>query len=330
MIQKAFAYLLKNQVIFALVLICGVWFVIQIREILLSLFLSYIIMAAVLPIVQFLRKRKVPKLLSVLIPYFSITLLLFILIFPLVPFVAQQIESLITGFPKYLGHSANLFGIDFDPKQLQGYLNNQLAQLSSSAIQVTTRVFGGIFSMITIFIISLYLLLYNDSFKRFIARLFHHNDREKVLSTVSLVNDKLGAWLQGQMFLCFFIGFITWIALTIIGLPFALPLALLAGILEIVPTLGPTLSAIPATIVALTIAPTMAIVVVATYILIQMLENQLLVPKIMERAVGLNPVVVILSVTIGANLMGIVGALLAIPFVTFLIVIYQSVEAQKE
>jgi predicted PurR-regulated permease PerM len=202
--------------------------------------------------------------------------------------------------------------------------------LSSSAIQVTTRVFGGIFSMITIFIISLYLLLYNDSFKRFIARLFHHNDREKVLSTVSLVNDKLGAWLQGQMFLCFFIGFITWIALTIIGLPFALPLALLAGILEIVPTLGPTLSAIPATIVALTIAPTMAIVVVATYILIQMLENQLLVPKIMERAVGLNPVVVILSVTIGANLMGIVGALLAIPFVTFLIVIYQSVEAQKE
>ena len=101
-------------------------------------------------------------------------------------------------------------------------------------------------------------------------------------------------------------------------------MALLAGLLEVVPTLGPTLSAIPATIVALTISPTMAIVIILTYILIQMLENQLIVPKIMERAVGLNPVIVILGVSIGANLMGIVGALLSIPFISFVIVLYQS------
>lgn len=142
---------------------------------------------------------------------------------------------------------------------------------------------------------------------------------------VSLVNEKLGSWLQGQAILSLFIGLITWIALTLLGIPFALPLALLAGMLEVVPTLGPTLAAIPAVIVALTISPTMAVVVAATYILIQMLENQLLVPKIMERAVGLNPVIVIVGVSIGANLLGVVGALLAIPFISFCIVIYKAI-----
>lgn len=286
-------------------------------------------MAAVLPITQFLRKRRVPKLLAVLIPYFSIALLFFLMIIPLIPFVIQQIDALIMGFPKYLDQSAKFIGFKLDPKALQGYFNGQLSNLSSSAIAVTTQVFGGIFTLITIFIVSLYLLLYNDDFKRKFSRLFHRQHHDKVLNTLSLVNEKLGAWLQGQIILSFSIGFITWIALTLLGVPFSLPLALLAGILEVVPTLGPTLSAIPAVIVALTISPTLAIVVVATYILIQMLENQLLVPKIMERAVGLNPVVVILGVTIGANLMGVVGALLSIPFISFIMVIYKSLEAQK-
>ena len=93
MLQRFYEYLLKNQVIFALCIIFFVWFVFQIREIIFSLFLSYIIMAAILPIVNFLRKRRVPKLLAVLIPYFVILLLLVILIIPLVPFVLQQFKS---------------------------------------------------------------------------------------------------------------------------------------------------------------------------------------------------------------------------------------------
>ena len=146
---------------------------------------------------------------------------------------------------------------------------------------------------------------------------------------MSLVDEKLGAWLQGQVILSLSIALLTWTALMILSIPFALPLAILAGILEIVPTLGPTLSAIPAVVVALTISPTTAVVIVITYVLIQALEGQLLVPKIMERAVGLNPVVVILGVTIGANLMGLVGALLSVPFISFMMVIYKSLEAQK-
>jgi predicted PurR-regulated permease PerM len=329
MLQKFYDYLLKNQVIFAVVLIFLVWFLFLIRSIILSLFLSYIIMAAVLPITMFLRKIKIPKTLAVLIPYFTIILLLFILIIPLVPFVMEQLKSLILGFPNYLNQVINIFGFKVDPKHIQGYLDSQSNTISSNALQVTTTLFGGLFTLITVFIISLYLLLYNDSFKKNFAKLFHRDQHEKVLRTVSLVNDKLGAWLQGQIILSFVIGIVTWIALMLLGIPYALPLALLAGILEIVPTLGPTLAAIPAVIVAFSISPTMALVIIATYILIQTLEAQLLVPKIMQRAVGLNPVIVILGVTIGANLMGLVGALLSVPFISFIVVIYKSLEVQE-
>lgn len=329
MLQRFYEYLLKNQVIFALCIIFFAWFVIQIREIILSLFLSYIIMAALLPIATFLRKKRVPKVLAVLIPYFVILLILVILIVPLVPFIMEQLKALIVGFPKYLNQFAKIFGMKIDLNQIQGYLNGQLNTIGSNAFLVTTTVFGGVFTSITVFIVSLYLLLYNDSFKKNFAKLFHRNQQEKVLNTVSLVNEKLGAWLQGQIILSASIGLLTWIALLLLNFPFALPLAILAGVLEVVPTLGPTLSAIPAIIVALTISPTMALVIVATYILIQTLEGQLLVPQIMKRAVGLNPVAVILGVTIGANLMGIVGALLSIPFISFIIVLYKSVEEQK-
>jgi predicted PurR-regulated permease PerM len=108
---------------------------------------------------------------------------------------------------------------------------------------------------------------------------------------------------------------------------YALPLALLAGFLEIIPTIGPILSAVPAVIVALTVSPTMALVVIGIYLVIQLAENNLVVPKIMQHAVGLNPVVIIIAILVGAELLGITGALLSLPFVSFVTVIFNSLES---
>jgi predicted PurR-regulated permease PerM len=187
-------------------------------------------------------------------------------------------------------------------------------------------VFGGVFSVFTILIVAFYFLLYNEKLKHTIAGFFKKKDREDVYDVLGQVDDKLGRWFRGQLALGVVIGSMTFAALSILGLPFALPLAVLAGILEAIPTLGPVISGVPAVIVALTISPTLALLVVITYIVIQMLENNLIVPKIMQHAVGLNPVLVILGVMVGANLMGVLGALLSIPFISFLIVLYTSLE----
>ncbi|MBI5122795.1 AI-2E family transporter [Candidatus Roizmanbacteria bacterium] len=329
MLHTFIKYLLRNQLLFILFLIASAWFLIQIRDIIVSIFLSYIIMAAVLPSVEFLKRKRVPSVLAVLIPYTAIIIAIFLLIVPLVPFTVEQIQSLLTKFPQFIDRSATTFGFQIDKTQLQQYLNNEFTALSQNAVDFTTKIFGGIFSVITIFVVSFYLLMYSDNFKKFTANLFHDGSRAYIEKTLDQINEKLGAWLRGELVLMFFIGLFSWIGLTILGMPYALPLALMAGLLEIVPTLGPILSAIPAAIVAFTISPTMAITVIVLYTLIQALENQLLVPKIMQKAVGLNPVLVILSVMIGANLMGIAGALLAIPFVSFLIVVINSFEGRK-
>lgn len=283
-------------------------------------------MASILPFVNFLRKKGLPKLPAVVIPFVTMLSLIVLLIIPLISFVIEQIQTLITRFPFYMKQALVALNLTYDVNQIQSYLTNQSNNFSGSAFSVTSQVFGGLFSFLMIFIVSFYLLLYYDEFKKLISKLFHKDKRATVLSTLDEINIKLGAWLRGQILLCGFIGLFSWIALKALGIPYDIPLALLSGILEVVPTLGPIISAVPAVIVALTISPSLAVTVIVAYILIQLVENNILVPKVMEKAVGLNPVAVILAVLIGANLIGISGALLAIPLVTFILVILKSLE----
>lgn len=324
MAQKFIDYLLKNQVIMALVLIVLGWVIIHTRGVLVSIFISYILMAALLPFVQFLVRKGLPKIIAALIAFIGILTLLILLIFPLISFFGSQIQSLIVGFPTYIDQSAKTLGFNVNSLQLQSYFARELDNIGSNAFFVTRQVFGGLFSTLTIIIVSFYLLLDHDTFKKWIARFFHREDRSRVLETLREVDDKLGAWLRGQIFLSVAIGVTTWIILSILGLPNALPLALLAGMLEVIPTLGPILAAIPAIIVALTISTPLAIAVIIAYTFIQLLENNILVPKIMQRAVGLNPIIVIIAVTTGASLMGVSGALLSIPFISFIVVLFNS------
>lgn len=328
MAHRFFSYLLKNQVIFALFLIVAGWFLFQTRGIITSIFLAYIINASLLPLVKFLRHKGVPHFLSVLLPFLGILIIIFLIVFPLIPFIVDQVKALLTNLPLYVKRAADVLGLALDANQIQAYVAREINSIGRNAFSVTSRVFGGLFSTLTVLVVSFYLILYHDKFKRNVAQLFHKNDRERVVNTLSQVDDKLGAWLRGQLLLSLFIGVITWFALSIIGLPYAVPLAILAGIFEIVPTIGPIISAIPAIIVALTVSPPLAVIVTVIYIGIQMAENNFLVPKIMQRAVGLNPVVVILAVMIGANLMGVIGALLSVPFVSFLIVLFNSLNEE--
>lgn len=330
MAQRLINYLLRNQVILALVLIILGWFFLETKTIFVSIFISYIIMAALLPFVNFLRRRGLPKILAVVLAYSIVLFFIFLLIFPLIPFFVSQVQSLILGFPVYLDQSARTLGFEMNPEQVQSYIGQEIENIGANAFFVTQQIFGGLFSTLTIFIVSFYLLLDHDTFKHAAAKLFHKEYRERVYETLQLVDVKLGAWLRGQMFLSVFIGVLTWVVLTVLGLSeTALPLAVIAGILEIIPTLGPIIAAIPAVIVALTISPGLAIAVVIAYTFIQLLENNVLVPKIMEHAVGLNPIIVILAVMTGAHLMGVTGALLSIPFVSFVIVLLHSVRAKE-
>lgn len=316
-------YILHNHFLAALCVLALGWFVVSMRYIFVALFISYIIMAALSPMVEFLKRRKLPKSLAVGVSYISALLFITVLIVPLIPFFSAQIQALFTNFPLYLDKSAEAIGFTISTAQVQDFVNSELSSIGKNAIFLTTQVFGGLLSLLTILVVSFYLMLDHARIKSSIGDLFPEY-RKEVVATLVLIDEKLGAWVRGQIVLCIFIGVLTWIVLTILGVPFALPLAVIAGLLEIIPTLGPIISAVPAVIVTLAVAPSLTIFVIITYFLIQLLENNLLVPKIMQKAVGLNPVIIIIAVIFGSELMGILGALISVPLMSMLVIIYHS------
>lgn len=322
-------YLRQNHFLTTLILLLIAYFVFLVKDVLILVFISFIIMATLSPAVDFLESKKIPKVLAALIAYLITLAIIFSIIIPLVPFFAQQIQSLFSSFPKYLNQIGSSLNMSLGDTQANSFLGDEASLLSKNAFSVTSRVFGGLFSVVTVLVVSFYLLLEKEEIRKGLVNLFPKHVQDNARKTVRLIEEKLGAWFRGQLILCFSIGFLTWLVLTLLGLNFALPLAVIAGLLEIVPTIGPIVSAIPAIIVALTVSPSIAIIVVLSYLIIQALENNLLVPKIMQKAVGLNPIVIILAVITGTRLIGIIGALLAIPFLAMMIIIFKSLKPEN-
>lgn len=317
-------YVLNNHILITVLIIALGMFLLEIKNILVTVFLSYIIMAALNPFVRSLRKFRVPKIVAILIVYAIVIAFIILLVIPVLPFFISQIQSLLKAIPSYVDGASQALGIRVNTEQINSVISPIASSIGQNAFSVTSKVFGGIFSFITIFILSFYMLIDRSRIGKGLPNLLPESYKEKGILTIHLVEEKLGAWLRGQVILSLTIGVITWIALTILGIPFALPLAILAGFLEIIPTLGPIIAAIPAVIVGLAISPVMAVTLIGVYTAIQLAENNLLVPKIMQKAVGLNPVIIIIAILIGGNLMGVAGALLSIPFISAAIIIIRA------
>jgi predicted PurR-regulated permease PerM len=135
---------------------------------------------------------------------------------------------------------------------------------------------------------------------------------------IARMQEKIGRWLRGQLLLSLIIFLMTYAGLTILGVRYALVLALFAGVTELIPYIGPFIGLVPALFIALTQSPIVALGVLVLYIIIQQLENYVIVPKVMQRAVGLNPIVIIVAMLVGAKMAGILGIILAVPVATAL------------
>lgn len=321
-------YFAQNQFIVGILFVLSLLLLYALKETLIVLFVSYIIVAAQLPLVGYLRKRGTPNSLAVVSVFFIMLLLFAVIVAPLVPFFASQITQLFKGFPIYVNKAAFALGIPLNVHDVAEIISPK--ELGQNAFVLVGGVFGAFLTAVAAIAISFYLLLDYDKIKKHIANLFPKTMHLEIIRLIDQVNVKLGAWLQGQIILCLVIGSLTWILLTLISMPFALPLAVIAGLLEVVPSIGPVISAVPAVIIALTISPNLALLVIGSYTVIQLLENNLIVPRVMSRAVGLNPIVVILGVIIGNTLLGVAGALLSVPLISLITLIIKDLQNHIE
>ncbi len=268
----------------------------------------------------------------ILIYLFVLGLLGGIVYFILPPMIAQ-IRQLADSLPNYFTTFSN-FIVSLQDVSHNGFLNASQASLNSlsnflgsfvnNIFNTTMGFFNGAAAFLMIFILTLYFLLDQNGIKKFFLSLLPIKQKARIVIITNKIGYKLGGWLRGQIVLAIAVGIVVYIGLVLLKMPYALTLAILAGVLEIIPIIGPIIAAIPAILVAFTISPTMALVITVFYILVQELENKLLVPKIMQQAVGLNPVTIIIIILIGAKLMGIIGILLAVPVAAVIYVIIEE------
>lgn len=301
-------------IIFTILFILGLYGIYYIRFVLILIFISFILTVALNPIVKFFNKKlKLPQVPSIAGAYVFIVLLFGLSIGLLIPPLAKQFV-----------HLVNTFNIPFLQEQVKNF-NFTLQELSSVVsnfgdgftviFNVISTTFNGFFTIFTVLVMSFYFMLERSTF-HLKARWFTKNETkiQQFKDFIDSIELQLGGWVRAQSILMLSIFLITYISLSLISVPYALPLALIAGLLEIVPNLGPTLSMIPAIFIAyITFGPVMAGIVFLLYIVIQQLENNILVPKVMKASANVNPLVAIVSIMIGLELAGIIGALLAIP-----------------
>lgn len=315
MLQPQKIEITHRTIIFTVLFLLGLYFLFQIRYIVLFLFIAVIFMSALSPWVDRLEKRRIPRGLSTVILYILIWALISFSVASLVPPLVEQSARFLTRLPADV---ERLSQGRFDLSLLQP----QLASLPQNLLKIIVGAFNNVVSLFTLMVIVYYLILERKNLHKYLLFLFGNNDREvRAEAFINKLEKKLGGWVRGQLLLMLFVGVLSYIGLVFLGIEFAIPLAFLAGILEIVPNIGPTFAAIPAILVALGSSPVLALATVALYFVIQQVENNFLVPKVMSKAVGLSPLVVIVSLMVGFKLAGIAGAILAIPMVLLLEII---------
>lgn len=309
------------------------WLLYRFNQVVFSLFIAIVIGTVIRPPVGWLHKRGIPRVAGVILVYCLFVILLIGFALLLFPLVFEQGTVLVTAGPGY--YQNLLRWMTNNPNQLIYHLSTALPTTipgMDTVQQTGQEVFDSagqaivymaslgkfILLALAIFLLAFHWTVDGPRNIQSLLLLIPQNRRESIADLIEAMESKVGFYIIGQSILCVLIGVMALIAYLLIGLPNALILALIAGILEAVPMVGPLLGAVPAALIALSIDPSKLIWVIVATLVIQQLENSLLVPRIMRKAVGVNPFVSLLSIFAFSSIFGVIGALMAIPIAAIL------------
>ena len=330
-VSQPYSWTFRRVVWATLVLISvmlGFWLLYRFNQVIFTLFIAIVIGTVIRPAVAWLHQRGIPQTMGVILVYLLLLLLLIGFLLLLFPLLSEQGTTIATAMPDYYQNLRQWVVSHPNPflASLREFLPAALPKLSpvqqteqelmASAGQVAgyvTLLARGIFTAIIILALAFYWTLEGPRIIRSFLLVIPQTQRESISELIAAMESKVGLYIVGQATLCTVIGLMALIAYLLMGLPNALVLALIAGVLEAVPMIGPLLGAVPAALVALSIAPDKLIWVIVATVVIQQLENSLLVPRIMKKAVGVNPFVTLLALFTFSTLFGLAGALMAIP-----------------
>lgn len=304
---------LKSVALFTLIPL-GIYLLWLVRDLIFSLLIGFILMSALKPAVTYLVKMKVPRTLSVIVTYLLFLLFIVALFSLIIPPIIYETSLLLSSLPYAIENIMPQITDYIDVTDLTRYVPN----VTNNIFGIVSSIFSNTLFVITTLFFGLYFLLEENLLEKSMNRYFDTSTAEKLKAIFLKAEKRMSAWFWGELTLMTVVGLLTFLGLHLIGLGrYAVPLAVLAGLLEVVPNIGPIISSIPAILLGFVSSSFTGFAALALYVVVQQLENTLIVPMIMRKAVGLNPILTLIALILGGRLGGILGVLLAIPLFLF-------------
>lgn len=311
-----------------LILLAGAWLLYEIRDILLIVLTSIVIASAVEPGVTALMRYRFSRIGAVIFIYAGLLSICFTILFLLLPSLLEDVAVFIASLPTYinavvhtgvLDQYTRIFGVPAISSMSTGDILNAVRSIFSpgtvgNVVGAAGGFFSGLLSTVLIIVFSFYFAVLDTSVDDFLQIIVPKRHQRYMLGLWRRSQHKIGLWMQGQLLLGLIVGILVYLGLLFLGVEHALVLALIAGVFELIPVFGPTLSAIPAVTVAVVGngVPT-GIATAAVFVIVQQLENHVIYPWVVNRVVGVPPLLVILALLVGAHIAGFLGIILSVP-----------------
>ncbi|MEO7908561.1 MAG: AI-2E family transporter, partial [Roseiflexaceae bacterium] len=310
-------------VLVALVLL-SLGLIVALRYVFLMLFLGIVVATALTPVVERLRKFGLSQSTATLIAFGVLLAIIGGIAAALAPFFVVQFVQAFTDLPKFyagfrttISSSSSQFlrgiGAQLPADPFSGLAGDNGIALGSQVTLLLPSLGSTLLFTILVLILSYYWLYYRALAVQSIALLVPIDQRAGAVALWNEIETKIGAFVRGLAILGFVIGLLSGIGYVAIGLPYGLTIAIIAGILEAIPYVGPIITLVLAGLVGLSVSQNMALLAIGIAMVIQFLENSIVVPRVMDRAVGVSPVVTLLALAVFSDLFGLLGALLAVP-----------------
>lgn len=334
-----------SAVIKTISLLFAAYIIFLLRDIFVILLTAVVVASAIEPITLWFKKHFIERVFAVIIIYLTTAIVMFGIIYFFIPSLVTQIQEIISQFPSYLtvlqqdtllNNSSESTGIlssiqrTVPLDQVFGNIQSTSQAIFAAPGAIIGAIFGGLLSMVIIIVVSFYLAVQEDGVSNFLRVITPKSYESYVIDLWKRTQKKIGAWLQGQLILSVIVGTLSFIGLTILGVPNALLLALLAAAFELIPLFGPILASIPAILIGFIQGDIkLGLAVAALYLVIQQLENHIFHPIVVKKVVGVPAIIVIIAMLIGAQLAGFLGIILAVPLAAGLMELVSDIEKFK-
>jgi predicted PurR-regulated permease PerM len=308
----------------------------NVRDILLRVVVAVFLAVSLDPAVRWLTARGVRRGLAVTIIFTVFLIILAAFLMSVIPPLVNQFGQLVRHFPDFLQslqeRSArfrelnNRFQLS---TRLEGVLDQLPARVTGGVLGVTSQVFGAVVSFLTVVVFTVYFLLDLPRLRHGVVRLFPVERRERYAHVVDIMVNKVGDYMIGRLAIGAIAGVVAFAALEGLGVPYPLPLAIFIALLDLIPLIGHPIGSIAALLVALItkgLWPTTVLLLVV-FLVYQQLENYFIGPRVLRHSVDISAAAVLLAALIGAAIIGVIGALVAIPVAAALkVVLLQQID----